>query len=89
MRTHQGNELTRNSLGYPRAQSPQLAEPLWTDPWLEDGGGIVVCQVISTENAGEKNDSPKLPPYSSHAWKSHNNKKTGTMVHIYLARSGA
>ena len=32
VRTHQGNELTRNSPGNSRPQSSQLTEPLWTDP---------------------------------------------------------
>ena len=31
----QGNELTHNSPGNACAQSPQLSEPLWTDPWPE------------------------------------------------------
>ena len=41
-----GNEFTRNSSGYTRSQSSQLAEPLWTDPGLKSG--ISVRELIST-----------------------------------------
>ena len=33
--THQGNKLTYSSPGNTGPQSPQFAEPLWTDPWPE------------------------------------------------------
>ena len=42
-----GNELTRNSSENTRAQSSQLAEPLWTDPGLKSG--ISVRELISTQ----------------------------------------
>ena len=35
MRTYLGNELMWNSSGKTRPQSPQLAEPLWTDPGVK------------------------------------------------------
>ena len=38
--TYQGNELTRNSSGFTRSQSSQLAEPLWTDTGLNCGTGV-------------------------------------------------
>ena len=41
-----GNELTLNSSGNARSQSPQLAEPLWTDSGLKSG--ISVHELIST-----------------------------------------
>ena len=40
------HELTRNSSGNTQSQSPQLAEPLWTDPGLRSG--ISVHDLIST-----------------------------------------
>ena len=40
------NELTRNLSGNARPKSPQLAEPLWTDPGLKSR--ISVCELIST-----------------------------------------
>ena len=46
--TYQGNELTCNRSGSTRARSPQLAEPLWTDPGLKSG--ISVRELISTKN---------------------------------------
>ena len=44
--TYQGNEVTRNSLGYRCPQSSQLAEPLWTDPGVKCG--ISMLELIST-----------------------------------------
>ena len=41
-----GDELTLNSSGNTQSQSPQLAEPLWTDPDLKSG--ISVPELIST-----------------------------------------
>ena len=41
-----GNELTHNTSGNTRSQSPQLAEPLWTDLGLKSG--ISVRELIST-----------------------------------------
>ena len=46
MRTHQGNELTRNSPGNVGPLSSQLAEPLWTDVGLNRGSGA--RELIST-----------------------------------------
>ena len=45
--TYQGNKLTYNSLGNARAQSSQLAEPLWTGPGLKSGVGV--RELISTK----------------------------------------
>ena len=43
---HGGNELTRNSSGNTRPQSPQLAEPLWTELGVK--WRISVLELIST-----------------------------------------
>ena len=40
-----GNELTRDSSGNTRPQSPHLAEPLWTDPGVNSG--ISMRELIS------------------------------------------
>ena len=45
--TLSGIELTRNSSGYTRSQSSQLAEPLWTNPGVKSE--ISVCMLISTK----------------------------------------
>ena len=44
--TYQENELARNSSGKSRPQSPQLAEPLWTDPGVKSA--ISAREIIST-----------------------------------------
>ena len=50
-----GNELTRNSSGNARSQSSQLAEPLWTDPYLKSG--ITLRELISTSKKEEEKKS--------------------------------
>ena len=44
--TYQKNELARNWPGNTHPQSPQLDEPLWTDPGLKSGIGAL--ELIST-----------------------------------------
>ena len=63
-----GNELTRNSSGNTRSQSPQLVEPLWTDPGLKSG--ISLRELISTLKKNNKkaqagNELSNILPKSS------------------------
>ena len=44
--TYQGKEPTRSASGNTGPRSPQLTEPLWTDPGLKNG--ISVHMLIST-----------------------------------------
>ena len=48
---------TRNLSGNTRRQSPQLAEPLWTDPGIKNG--ISVCDLISTSTNNKKQKQNK------------------------------
>ena len=50
--THQGSELTRDLSGNTLPQSPQLAEPLWTDPGLISEIGV--GELISTLKINKK-----------------------------------
>ena len=52
--THQENELTRNSSGNARLQSPQFDEPLWSVPGQKSR--ICVRELISTYKAQTGND---------------------------------
>ena len=52
VRTYRGNELTHVQLGNTRAQSSQLAEPLWTDLGLKSR--IDVCELICTTKKKKK-----------------------------------
>ena len=54
VRTHQGNEYARKWSGYTRPQLPQLAEPLWTDPWPEGEDEIVTYHLTSTLKKNKK-----------------------------------
>ena len=62
--TYQGNELTCNSSA--RAQSSQLAEPLWTDPGLMNGtGGRALISLLEEKKKLQAgNDSLSLHPKS-------------------------
>ena len=67
-----GNELTRNSSGNTRSQSSQLAEPLWTDPYVKSG--ISLRELIPTikkkqKNSQAGNELSNVFPKSSHARK--------------------
>ena len=53
-----GNELTRNLSGKIRPQSSQLAELLWTDPGIRNGG-ISVHELISTSKKKKKKKEKK------------------------------
>ena len=58
--THQENELTRNSSGNARLQSPQFDEPLWSVPGQKSR--ICVRELISTYKAQTGNDLLTPPP---------------------------
>ena len=61
--TYHENELTCNLSGNDCPQSPQLAEPLWTDPGQKNGIGA--CELISTfYRVQVGNDSLNLSPKS-------------------------
>ena len=68
--TYQGNELTCNRSGSTRARSPQLAEPLWTDPGLKSGISVrelistknKVCKKTFSQNPRTRQKKPPLPP---------------------------
>ena len=55
--TYQGNEPTRSASGNTGPRSPQLTEPLWTDPGLKNG--ISVRNLISTYPPPQKKKKKK------------------------------
>ena len=77
------NDLTCN-LSWP--QSPQLAEPLWTDPGPKSG--ISMCELISTlKKNGEKKcrqgiDGSTFSQYPCEQGKSHHYHHNIAQVHI-------
>ena len=81
---HQGNELTHNSSRNARPQSSQLAEPLWTDSWLERMELVLMSPFKEKKKKSQAgNDSVNHPALCWHA-----NKKPHS-AKLLIAQGGA